>query len=315
MLNRRHIRLKTLQSLYAWHSGEVRDLEKGERELLRNIEKMTEAYVLSLKLIDDLVQYCHLYADEQDAKMLATIQNRKVSRKFAGNLFSVYLSENQAYSQLLKQFKIKNQLLDLDLLRKLYNELVKTEHYQNYLKTEDHTPAVDQEIILMLYKQLIQKSEFVSSFMEEKSMYWESDQELVGAAVIKTIKEVFKSGEKFRLISISKDWSEDWHFAQTLFRKSVINDDSYSQMIQERTKHWDVERIAQVDILIIKMAMAELAYAESIPVKVSINEYIELAKHYSTPKSNIFVNGLLDSISKEMMEKGMIQKAGRGLIE
>jgi N utilization substance protein B len=171
------------------------------------------------------------------------------------------------------------------------------------------------DIMLFLYKQLVQKSEYVSSFMEEKSMYWESDQDLVGSAVLKTIKEIFKSKEQFRLISISKDWDEDWHFALTLFRKSIVNDEQYSAMIQERTSHWDVERIAQVDILLIKMAMAELAYAESIPVKVTINEYIELAKHYSTPKSNIFVNGLLDSISKEMMEKGMIQKAGRGLVE
>lgn len=301
--------------MYAWYSSEVRDLEKGEKELYRNIDKMTEAYVLSLKLLDDLVQYSHLYADDQDAKMLATIQNRKETRKFAGNLFAVYLAENDEYNQLLKRFKIKNQLLEPDMLRKVYGELVKTDEYQNYISSAEHQLTEDMDIMLFLYKHVVQKSEYVSSFLEEKSMYWESDQDLVGSAVIKTIKEIFKSKEQFRLISISKDWDEDWHFALTLFRKSIVNDEQYSAMIQERTSHWDVDRIAQVDILLIKMAMAELAYAESIPVKVTINEYIELAKHYSTPKSNIFVNGLLDSISKEMTEKGMIQKAGRGLIE
>lgn len=301
--------------MYAWYSSEVRDLEKGEKELYRNIDKMTEAYVLSLKLLDDLVQYSHLYADDQDAKMMATIQNRKETRKFAGNLYTEYLNENQEYNQLLKRFKIKNQLLEPDMLRKVYMEMVKTEEYQQYIIHPEHQLTEDMDMMLYLYKQLVQKSEYVSSFMEEKSMYWESDQDLVGSAVIKTIKEIFKSKDHFRLISISKDWEEDWHFALTLFRKSIVNDEQYSAMIQERTSHWDVDRIAQVDILLIKMAMAELAYAESIPVKVTINEYIELAKHYSTPKSNIFVNGLLDSISKEMMEKGMIQKAGRGLVE
>ncbi len=301
--------------MYAWYSSEVRDLEKGEKELYRNIEKMTEAYVLSLKVLDDLVQYSHHYADERDAKMMATIQNRKETRKFSGNLFSSYLSENQEYNQLLKKFKIKNQLLDMDMLRKVYMDLVKTEEYQQYISSEDKTAGEDQDITLFLYRQIVQKSDYVSSFLEEKSMYWESDQELVGSAVIKTIKEIFKSKDHFRLISISKDWEEDWHFALTLFRKSIVNDELYSSMIQERTKHWDVDRIAQVDVLLIKMAMAELAYAESIPVKVSINEYIELAKLYSTPKSNVFVNGLLDSISKEMQEKGMIQKTGRGLLE
>lgn len=301
--------------MYAWYSSEVRDLEKGEKELYRNIDKMTESYVLSLKLLDDLVQYSHLYADDQDAKMMATIQNRKETRKFAGNLYSVYLNENDEYNQLLKRFQIKNQLLEPDMLRKVYMEMVKTEAYQQYIAAPEHQLTEDMDMMLYLFKQLVQKSEYVSSFMEEKSMYWESDQDLVGSAVIKTIKEIFKSKDQFRLISISKDWDEDWHFALILFRKSIVNDDQYSAMIQERTSHWDVDRIAQVDILLIKMAMAELAYAESIPVKVTINEYIELAKHYSTPKSNIFVNGLLDSISKEMMEKGMIQKAGRGLIE
>jgi len=301
--------------MYAWYSSEVRDLEKGEKELYRNIDKMTESYVLSLKLLDDLIQYSHLYADDQDAKMMATIQNRKETRKFAGNLYSVYLNENDEYNQLLKRFQIKNQLLEPDMLRKVYMEMVKTEAYQQYIAAPEHQLTEDMDMMLYLYKQLVQKSEYVASFMEEKSMYWESDQDLVGSAVIKTIKEIFKSKDQFRLISISKDWDEDWHFALILFRKSIVNDDQYSAMIQERTSHWDVDRIAQVDILLIKMAMAELAYAESIPVKVTINEYIELAKHYSTPKSNIFVNGLLDSISKEMMEKGMIQKAGRGLIE
>jgi N utilization substance protein B len=301
--------------MYAWYSSEVRDLEKGEKELYRNIDKMTEAYVLSLKLLDDLVHYSHLYADDQDAKMMATIQNRKETRKFGGNLYAIYLCENNEYNQLLKRFKIKNQLLEPDMLRKVYGELVKTEEYQKYIGSPEHQLTEDMDMMLYLYKQLVQKSEYVSSFMEEKSMYWESDQDLVGSAVIKTIKEIFKSKDQFRLISISKDWDEDWHFALTLFRKSIVNDEQYSAMIQERTSHWDVDRIAQVDILLIKMAIAELAHAESIPVKVTINEYIELAKDYSTPKSNIFVNGLLDSISKEMMEKGMIQKAGRGLLE
>ncbi len=315
MLNRRHIRLKTLQSMYAWYSSESKDLEKGEKELYRNIEKMTEVYVLSLKLLDDLVQYAELYADEQDSKMMATIQGTKVSRKFSGNYFSIYLNGNQEYNQLLKKFKIKNQLLDSDMLRKVFGEFAKTEAYQNYINQELHSSEEDLQLIMYLYKQIVQSSEFVSSFLDEKSMYWESDKELVGAAVVKTIKEVFKEKDHFRLISISKDWEEDWHFALTLFRKAIVNDELYSDMIQERTKHWDVERIAQVDILLLKMAMAELAHSESIPVKVSINEYIELAKNFSTPKSNVFVNGILDSISKEMKEKGMIHKTGRGLLE
>lgn len=315
MLNRRHIRLKTLQSMYAWYSSESKDLEKGEKELFRNIEKMTEVYVLSLKLLDDLVQYAELYADEQDSKMLATIQGTKVSRKFSGNYFSVYLNGNQEYNQLLKKFKIKNQLLDSDMLRKVFGEFAKTDEYQKYITQEVHSSEEDLQLIMYLFKQIVQNSDFVSSFLEEKSMYWESDKELVGAAVIKTIKEVFKEKDHFRLISISKDWDEDWHFALTLFRKAIVNDDLYNEMIQERTKHWDVERIAQVDILLLKMAMAELAHSESIPVKVSINEYIELAKNFSTPKSNVFVNGILDSISKEMKEKGMIHKTGRGLLE
>lgn len=314
MLNRRHLRLKILQSLYAYHQSEVHDLQKGEKALLGNIEKMTEAYMLSLKLIDDLIHFSNHWADERDAKMMATIQNRKENRKFITNVFSAYLNENDDYLGLLKKYKIKGQTLDSSFLRKLFMSFAETDAYKDYLNAPERTDKEDLDLILVLFKKVIIKSEVVDSFFEEKTLFWESDKELVGASVIKTIKEAFKNGESFRLIELSQDWEGDKAFAISVFRKAVMDSDAFEEMIQTKTTNWDVERIALMDTIIIKAALAEMIAVPSIPIKVSMNEYLELSKSYSTPKSSNFINGLLDNLSKELVQKGIIVKTGRGLI-
>lgn len=314
MLNRRHLRLKILQSLYAYHQSEVRDLQKGETELMRNIEKMTEAYVLSLKLIDDLIFYTNTWADERDGKMLATIQNIKAIRKFSENVFSAYLNACEAYLGFLKKYKIKGQTLDPEFLRKLFMQFSEMEAYQEYIKQEERSEAEDLQLINVLYKKVILKSEIVDAFFEEKSIYWESDKDLVGASVIKTIKEAFKSKGDFRLIDLTRDWDGDWLFAQGVFRKAVLQDEVFDKLIQEKTRGWDVDRIALMDVLIIKLAIAEMIVETSIPVKVTLNEYLELSKQYSTPKSSNFINGILDALSKELISNGEISKTGRGLV-
>jgi N utilization substance protein B len=314
MLNRRHLRLKVLQSLYAYHQSEVRDLQKGEQELLRNIEKMSEAYILSLKLVDDLIHYTQHWADERDSKMLATIQNRKESRKFGENVFGRHLNECEAYNQALKKYKIKGQTLDPEFLRKLFMTFSETEAYQEYIAQENPSSEADLALIQVLYKHILLKSEVVDGFFEEKSMYWEADKALVSAAVQKTIKEAFKNTDHFRLIDLSRDWAEDWAFAQGIFRKAVLQNDHYEKLIQEKTRGWDVERIAMMDVLIIQLAIAEMIQEVAIPVKVTMNEYLEISKAYSTPKSSQFINGILDNIAKELMASGEIAKAGRGLI-
>ncbi len=314
MLNRRHLRLKVLQSLYAYHQSEVRDLQKGEQELLQNIEKMTEAYILSLKLIDDLIHFTQHWADERDGKMLATIQNRKENRKFAGNIFASYLEQSETYTTALKKYKIKGQTLDPEFLRKLFMVFAETEGYQHYVEAGERTEREDLELVLLLYKKVLLHSEVVDGFFEEKSMYWESDKELVSAAVIKTIKEALKGSQTFRLIELSRDWTGDWSFAQGIFRKAVLQHDYFQQLIQEKTKGWDVERIALMDVLIIQLALSEMIVETAIPVKVTLNEYLEISKTYSTPKSSQFINGILDNISKELQSSGSILKTGRGLI-
>lgn len=314
MLNRRHLRLKVLQSLYAYHQSEVKDLQKGENELLRNIEKMSEAYILSLKLIDDLIHFTQHWADERDGKMLATIHNRKESRKFAGNVFATYLEKCEPYNSALKKYKIKGQTLDPEFLRKLFMVFSETESYQAYLQAGERSEHEDLDLVTQLYKKVLLHSEVVDGFFEEKSMYWESDKELVSAAVIKTLKEATKKSTDFRLIDLSRDWNGDWLFAQGIFRKAVLQHDYFDGLIQEKTKGWDLDRIAMMDVLIIQLAMAEMILESSIPVKVTLNEYLEISKSYSTPKSSLFINGILDNISKELIAKGEVQKTGRGLI-
>ncbi|MFN3528436.1 MAG: transcription antitermination factor NusB [Bacteroidia bacterium] len=314
MLNRRHLRLKILQSLYAYYQAETRDLQLGEKELLRNIDKMTEAYILSLKLLDDLIHYTNTFADERDGKMLATIKGEKANRKFSENVFAAYLNGCDEYVSFLKKYKIKGQTLDPEFLRKMFMQFAEHEKYQDYISNPERSEREDLDMMNVLFKQVVSKSEVVDGFFEEKSMYWESDKSLVAASVVKTIKEAFKNKGAFRLIELTRDWEGDWKFAQGIFRKVVLSNEKFDALIQEKTRGWDVDRIAMMDVLILKLALAEMMVETAIPVKVTMNEYLELSKTYSTPKSSNFINGILDSLSKELVEKGEIKKSGRGLI-
>jgi len=204
---------------------------------------------------------------------------------------------------------------EMNLIRKIYREgLRKDETYETYCKSATHTPEEDQEIIQHVLRQIILKHEVPLEYLEQRDLYWADHSELIRSLAIKTLRTA-DLAQTFQLAPLTKDWEEDRAFVEELCKIVVKESDQYDVYLEDQLKNWELERIALVDLIILKTALAELIHFPGIPVKVTINEFIEIAKRYSTPKSGKFVNGVLDVLSVKLAKEGVIRKSGRGLID
>jgi N utilization substance protein B len=204
---------------------------------------------------------------------------------------------------------------EMGIIRKIYREaLRKDAEYEAYCSKKDHTPEEDQQIVQYILRQVLLKHEVSLDFLEQRDLYWTDHSELIRGLAIKTLKTA-DSASTFELSPLTNDWEEDRAFVEELFRLVVEESDQYDLYLDDQLKNWELERIALVDLIILKTALAELIHFPGIPVKVTINEFIEIAKRYSTPKSGKFVNGVLDVLSVKLMNEGIIRKSGRGLID
>jgi len=204
---------------------------------------------------------------------------------------------------------------DMNMIRKTYREaLRKDATYEEYCNKTEHTPEEDQLLVQYILRQVILKHEVPLEFLEQRDLYWVDHSELIRGLAIKTLKSG-DSAETFALSPLTKDWEEDRFFVEELFKLVIEEGDQYDAYLDEQLKNWELDRIALVDMIILKTALAELIHFPGIPVKVTINEFIEIAKRYSTPKSGKFINGVLDVLSVKLAAQGVIRKSGRGLID
>ncbi len=314
MYSRRHLRVKVLQTLYAYQQSEMNNLELGEKMLLKNAEEMYQMYWQNLLIISDLCEFTNKYADFEDGKMLATVRNEKLDRKFAHNIFAVTLNRNEQFTKQVKGYNLHNNL-STEMMRDVFVAFIKSEEYQNYLQSAENSVAETVELVQNLYRNYLLKNTDVESQFEETSILWQSDKEHVRAAVLRTIKSLGASaGTEIALEPISQNWTEDRSMLKNLFKKCVLNHEAFATLIEQKAQNWEADRIAPIDRLLIVQALCEMVDFENIPVKVTINEYLEIAKVYSTPKSKTFINGVLDAIAKDLIASGKIVKSGRGLV-
>jgi len=320
MLTRRQFRIKVLQAVYAFHQGEAERIDVAERQLLKSIERIHELYIYQLSLLVDLMEFFKTRLEESKSKHLPSKEDLNPNTRFIDNLFMSQLASNIHFIKFRKQFKVSWKD-ETELVRKLYQSIRESVSYQNYMSKPECGYKDDKDIMLHLFNDIIAESAVLQSLYEEKSIYWIDDLELANFMVNKTIKGyraawdslaelpyVYKSDD-------DKDPDSDKEFVIRLFRKTIVNNTELEHMVDQKAHNWDVERIAIIDVLLLKMALAELMEFSNIPVKVTLNEYIELAKVYSTPRSNVFVNGILDKLIVELKESGRIVKTGRGLME
>lgn len=314
MISRRHLRIKVLQNLYAYFLSENTSIANGEKELNFSIDKLYDLYLHQLALPEELVFVANRIIEENKAKRLATQSDLIPNKKFVDNQLIKKLVSSQTLREKLNKSKISWDS-EFDLIKNLFNSLRETEEYKNYMLTEVSNFKEDKEFVVELFKKYLEENENLSSYYEEKSIYWLDDFELVNSMVLRTIKQIEEDDSNVQLMDVFNDVEDDKKFMIELFKKTVINNSEYEDLVQKYTTNWDVERIALMDILIMKMAICEVLNFNSIPVKVTLNEYIDISKRYSTPKSRIFVNGILDKIFMDLKKDGKIVKIGRGLME
>jgi len=315
MINRRIIRVKVFQALYAYSQSGKAVMSKYENELLRSIDKLFDLYILLLQLPVELAKIEERKQEEAKNKILPTYEDLNPNTKFLENRVVKLLEINTGLNKEVKERKI-NWSPYQDELMKFYRVFKQSDVYDKYMNSGRKSFKEDKDFVEFIFSRLFSEYELLIQVIEESSIYWsEDDLDYVLSMVIKHIRKFNTSSDEYtRIVYKFKDPEEDTAFIKNLFRRTIGNDEELSEIIAENTINWDLERIAVTDFVILKMALTELMFMPSIPVKVTLNEYIELAKNFSTPKSQAFVNGLLDKMVKDLKEKGKIQKAGRGLV-
>jgi len=315
MLNRRHLRVKVLQALYAYHQTDTTDRKQHEKLLLQNIDKVFEMYIWMLSLIDEVIQFSSNDAAERANKHLPTADDLNPNLKILENRFITSLHVNKDYIAAIKKYKISWDF-EPELAKSLFIALKNSDEYKAYLLKTDDTLQTDKDIIKYIFKKVILKSSLAEQVFEDKFIAWPVDKDVLQALIAKTFKNFsYDNPQQNKLADITGNWAEDQDFIVNLFEQTVRYNADYQELIGQKTQNWEPERIAMMDTLLMKMAIAEFIGFPSVPVKVTINEYLEIAKEFSTPKSNSFINGILDKILFELKEQNRIRKTGRGLIE
>lgn len=315
MLNRRYLRIKAMQALYSFFQLSHKDINKEEKDLFRNIDKIYDLYIYLLLLIIDIRDQAELVLEEGKGKHRPTPEEVNPNRKFIDNRLIRQLSENLQLKKEAVNRKI-NWQTETELVKKILTTLKAGNEYRRYMSTTDSSYQEDKNFVIDVFKSHISEHELLIHFFEEKSIHWVDDVYLVISAILKTFDSFTEqSGGPHSIMPLYKDEKDDKAFVAELFRKTIINDAENEKLIADKTKNWEVERIAMMDILLMKMAITEMMSFPNIPVKVSLNEYIEISKLYSSPKSKMFINGILDKLVVDLKNEQKVVKTGRGLIE
>jgi len=313
MLTRRHIRVKVLQSIYAYNQRENPDIDSQEKFLHHSIEQMQDLYLLMLQLLVSLQEQAERFLNTSQKKHLATQSEKNPSRTFVDNKLIQLIANNSTFSEIIKKKKLNYWALDTEYVNIIFNELRELNWYQDYLSQKETTYKEDQNFITKVFKEVIAPNDKLYEYLEDKRLTWIDDFPLVNTAIVKMLGKLSEKNASEQLVPDLYKNEEDREYALQLFRKVILNEDKLNAQIEGKTPNWDQERIAEVDMIILKMGIAEFLFFPSIPVRATINEYLEVSKEYSTPKSSIFVNGILDKIVKEFSEEGKLNKIGRGL--
>lgn len=315
MLNRRHLRIKILQALYAFFQSHNSDKLIAERELYKNIEQIHDLYLYLLLTFDNLVSLENNRLEDLKNKRFASADELNPNKKFVNNAIFKLLENNTSLNDYASHRKISwVGAEEQEMLRKVMTAIRETEVYTLYMADENQSFSEDMTFAVEIFKEAIANSPLIYGFFEEKSIHWLDDIDLACSMVIKTLKTFSEDGLN-SVLSLYKDEEDERDFITRLFRRSIENYEENRQLIDELISNWELDRLALMDILLMNLAITEVKEFSNIPVKVTLNEYIEISKFYSTPKSNGFINGVLDKAVVRLKKENKIVKAGRGLMD
>ena len=308
MINRALIRIKVVQMVYAYYQSDSKDLAKAEKEFFHSIEKAADLYHYLLQLILAETDYAYQRLDAARNKYIPSEEEKNPNTRFVDNAFVAQLAKNKV----LKTYLTNNKMSWVNndaFVKNIYDQILASDFYIEYMNAPETSYEADQELWRKIFKSILQKSEELTEVLEEQNVYWNDDLDIILTFVMKTIKR-FKpeNGVNQELLPMFKD-EEDRKFASDLFCTTIRNREKYRNLIDEAVKNWEIERLAMMDLLILQVALAEIMEIDGVPVNVSLNEYIDIAKSYSTQKSGLFVNGTLDHIVTELRKENKLFKS------
>lgn len=301
-----------MQSVYAMQQSHNDDLVKEEKFLKHSILKMQDLYALNFQLMVEVKKLAEKKIALSKKKILATEQDLNPNTKFVNNQVFQLLEESVSLESFLQLHKLTNWELDDEYVKIIHDELMKSDLYQSYISSEGQSFKKDRAFVADFFKEIIAPNEKLADYYEDYMISWVDDLPFVNTWILKSIQKL-RPDHPFVMGSIYKD-EDDENFVSELFKKVALKGHTYEQDIIDKTPNWELDRIADIDMILIKMAITEFVSFPSIPVRVTINEYIEIAKDYSTSKSSFFINGVLDKISKDYLADKKIVKIGRGLL-
>jgi transcription antitermination protein NusB len=303
-----------MQSIFAMHQNGSDNLEKEEKFLLHSIDSIQDLYLTMLSSLIEIRKKEIVFLEKSRVKHLVTKEERNPNRKFVDNAILLLLEENTSLQTALESRKIDTWTLNDDYILLLLKAIKESELYEKYMGDRVNKFDQDQQFIVSVFMDIIASNDKLYDYLEDHKLTWVDDIPLVNTQIVKQLKGLKSATDaSFSVPKLYKD-TEDKEFVSNLFRKTILNETELAKEYIDKTPNWDTERIAEIDTIILKMAICEFLKFPSIPVKVTINEYLEVAKEYSTPKSSIFINGILDNLVKEFQNDKKLLKTGRGLM-
>lgn len=302
-----------MQTLYSMHQNHSDNIEKEEKFLFQSIENVQDLYLIMVSTLVEIRKKEQEFLEISSKKHLATKEEKNPNQKFVNNKLLHVLDESNSLSIALENRKINNWKINDEYITLLLNEIKESALYQKYMSTKENNFIEDKDLVIAIFTDIIAPNVKLYEYLEDHKLTWIDDVPLVNTLILKQLKNINSEDDLFFVPKLYND-SDDKDFVSQLFRKTVLNEVSLAKEYADKTPNWEADRIAEIDSIILKMAICELLKFPSIPVKVTINEYLELAKEYSTPKSSIFINGILDNLVKDFSTNGKLSKAGRGLM-
>ena len=316
MLNRRFLRVKVLQSIYAYHQSESSNLPQAERQLLEWVEDLYKLFVYQLSFWVEIRQFAERRIEENKQKHFPTEEDLNPNMKFVNNCILKALDDNKHLMKLEEQYKINWADSREDFIRNMFTKLVETPEYQEYMSNGKTGFGEDRRFLVAVIETYMPENGLLYDYYSDRDLTFNSDYQLAVYLLWKFISEMSANFDEFSMLPpIYKAETDDKEFVVKLFEKTILHADEYMELVKVNISNWDYDRLALMDKILIFMALTEFCEFHSIPVKVTINEYIEISKFYSTSESRRFVNGMLDRLSNVLKEEGKLVKTGLGLVD
>jgi N utilization substance protein B len=314
MLNRRQLRIKVIQAAYAFLQGETDNLDVAEKNLFYSLEKVQDLLVYQFLLLEEILKFAKREREESKNKYFPDEIDKMTTTHFTENPVMNLIATSNNIHKLALRKKISWQN-NLDFAENIFKKIKVSEFYREYILNEENNFKINKDFVEQIFIRFVINDEVLENHYEEQSIFWSDDIEFVNTTLVKLIAGLKESDVDIRIPSVFKDEDDDRLFVKSLFRKVALKHERWEEYIKKYTNNWEIERIALMDMLLMKTALTELTEFETIPVKVTMNEYIEISKMFSTPKSSQFINGILDKILNQLISENKIKKSGRGLME